>query len=223
MGKAPEHHEASDYEVLMRVLERARTLVRENGLHVLLAVLVLAAAVVLYRTHHVRRQSRAHAAWDLLGGLDDPSYAYMESPLEAEQALALALAQVRQALANQTGTLESIARNTQLSDAAKSVVYREQEVETLRTVIRTGILQQQWEPTISLIDEMERRFGYEEAAKSMRAELEEARQIVRSGIEDANRIGCKMMRVFGGHDFSDWTALSMSPSRAVRLAVSVTT
>jgi len=100
MGKAPEHHEASDYEVLMRVLERARTLVRQNGLHVLLAVLVLVAAVVLYRTHHVRRQSRAHAAWELLGSLDDPSYAYMASPLEAEQALALALAQVTEALAN---------------------------------------------------------------------------------------------------------------------------
>lgn len=99
--------------------------------------------------------------------------------LKMEVTLARELAEtreLRQALANQTGTLESIARNTQLSDAAKSVVYREQEVETLRTVIRTGILQQQWEPTISLIDEMERRFGYEEAAKSMRAELEEARR-----------------------------------------------
>ena len=36
-------------------------------------------------------------------------------------------------------------------------------------------------------------------------ELEEAKGIIRSGIGDANRIGCKMMRVFGGNNLNGWT------------------
>ena len=37
------------------------------------------------------------------------------------------------------------------------------------------------------------------------AELENAKQAVRDGIDDAHRIGCKMMRVFGGHGLEGWT------------------
>lgn len=37
------------------------------------------------------------------------------------------------------------------------------------------------------------------------AELEKSKQVVRSGIEDAHRIGAKMMRVFGGWGLAGWT------------------
>jgi sugar phosphate isomerase/epimerase len=37
------------------------------------------------------------------------------------------------------------------------------------------------------------------------AKLQEAKDAVRSGVQDAHRIGAKMMRVFGGHDPKGWT------------------
>ena len=38
-----------------------------------------------------------------------------------------------------------------------------------------------------------------------RDELEAQKEVVRSGIEDAHRIGCRMMRVFGGHIIEGWS------------------
>ena len=86
MGKAPEHHELSDHEVLLGMLERVKAFVQKSGLHVLLVLLVVAIGFVLYRTHALRRQASAYRTWQLLGGLEDPSYLDLQPPAQAEQA-----------------------------------------------------------------------------------------------------------------------------------------
>lgn len=72
-------------------------------------------------------------------------------------------------------TLDSIAESTRISDGAKSLAHRDQELDALRDAIRTDIRAERWEAALSLIDEMERRFGYREEADRIREELDDAR------------------------------------------------
>jgi len=71
--------------------------------------------------------------------------------------------------------LEAIAENTRISDAAKSLARRDQELDALRETIRDDIRKEKWEAALTLIDEMERRFGYKEEADRVREELDDAR------------------------------------------------
>jgi len=78
-------------------------------------------------------------------------------------------------VAKQLAMLEAIAENTRLSDAAKSLARRDQELDALRSTIRDDIRKENWEAGLTLIDEMERRFGYKEEADRVREELDDAR------------------------------------------------
>lgn len=84
---------------------------------------------------------------------------------------------VREAMAKQLAVLEAIGENTRISDAAKSLARREQELDALREAIRGDIRMERWEAALSLIDEMERRFGYKEEAERVREELDDARSV----------------------------------------------
>ncbi len=79
-------------------------------------------------------------------------------------------------LTKHTAMLETIAENTRISDAAKSLARRDQELDALRATIRDDIRKEKWEAGLTLIDEMERRFGYKEEAERIREELEDARK-----------------------------------------------
>jgi tetratricopeptide (TPR) repeat protein len=78
-------------------------------------------------------------------------------------------------VAKHSAMLEAIAENTRLSDAAKSLARRDQELDALREAIRDDIRKERWEAALTLIDEMERRFGYKEEADRVREELDDAR------------------------------------------------
>lgn len=81
----------------------------------------------------------------------------------------------REGVSRKFATLDSIAESTRISDSAKSLAHRDQELNSLREVIRTDIRDERWEAALSLIDEMERRFGYREEADRIREELDDAR------------------------------------------------
>lgn len=82
---------------------------------------------------------------------------------------------LHQTVTKQLARLEDIATNTSISDAAKSLTNREQELQTLRNVIREDIRNERWEAALTLINEMERRFGYKDEADRSREELDDAR------------------------------------------------
>ena len=84
---------------------------------------------------------------------------------------------MRETLVASLARLDAIAENTRLSDAAKSLAHRDQEINTLRAAIREEIRCQNWESGIDLIQEIEKRFGYKHEASSLRSELEEARGV----------------------------------------------
>ena len=98
--------------------------------------------------------------------------------LKVESTCARQLSELRdlnEALVRQVGLLESVAENTRISDAAKALAHRDQELDALRTAIRDDVRNEKWELALNLIDEMERRFGYKEEADRLRDEVDEAR------------------------------------------------
>ncbi|MCH7839628.1 MAG: hypothetical protein IID38_05270 [Planctomycetes bacterium] len=98
--------------------------------------------------------------------------------LKMESTLARQLSELRdlnEAATRQHGQLEAMVENTRISDAAKSLARRGEEIEALRGAIRADIREARWDAAIGLIDEMERRFGYKEEAESIREELDDAR------------------------------------------------
>lgn len=100
--------------------------------------------------------------------------------LKIESTTARQLGELRdlnERLAKQLGLLESMAENTRISDAAKALAHRDQELDALRTAIRDDVRNEKWELALNLIDEMERRFGYKEEADRLRDEVDEARNI----------------------------------------------
>jgi len=87
------------------------------------------------------------------------------------------LREFREGVARKFVTLDSIAESTRISDSAKSLAHRDQELDSLRDAIRSDIRAERWEAALSLIDEMERRFGYREEADRIREELDDARNV----------------------------------------------
>lgn len=78
-------------------------------------------------------------------------------------------------LTRHTKLLELIVENTRISDTAKSLAHRGQELDALRGAIRDDVRNQKWELALNLIEEMERRFGYKEEADRLREEVDESR------------------------------------------------
>lgn len=98
--------------------------------------------------------------------------------LKMESSLARQLNEIRdlnETVVKQLSSLQDVAENTRISDAAKSLARRDQELEALRNAIRDDIRKERWEAALTLIDEMERRFGYKEEADRVREELDDAR------------------------------------------------
>jgi tetratricopeptide (TPR) repeat protein len=95
--------------------------------------------------------------------------------------------------------LESIVENTRLSDAAKSLSHRKEELDTLRNTIRGDLRNEMWEAALNLIEEMEQRFGFKEEADRFREELDDARN---EAIETKLREAIEMVEShFQSHDW----------------------
>lgn len=86
------------------------------------------------------------------------------------------LRDLNRALADQGRFLADIAENTRISDAAKSLTHREQELDALRRAIQEEVRAEHWESALSLVAAVEHRFGYRQEAERQREELEQARQ-----------------------------------------------
>lgn len=92
-------------------------------------------------------------------------------------------------------SLKELAEVAPLSDNAKSLIYRDRELEALREAIHGDIIRQEYTPARKLVEVIESRFGLtDEAAKlrdsiekSRAATLEEKIDLAVQGIEDLCR------------------------------------
>jgi len=73
--------------------------------------------------------------------------------------------------------VKAISQNSQISDAAKSIAYRELEREALRQAIHDEMYSGDQEAVEYLINEMERRFGYKQEAQKLRKEMTQIREM----------------------------------------------
>lgn len=85
------------------------------------------------------------------------------------------LRDVHDRMASWGKTLDAIAENTRISDAAKSLARREQEMDAFRLAIQEDFRLEKWEAALRLVDEIESRFGYKQEADALREDLDEAR------------------------------------------------
>ncbi len=81
-------------------------------------------------------------------------------------------------LARNLERLEAIAENTRISDAAKSLARRQEEMDEIRHAFREDVRNQRWDAAYGLIREIEQRFGNVGEAHRLREELEGARREV---------------------------------------------
>ncbi len=86
------------------------------------------------------------------------------------------LRDITEVLAEHAARLESVVANTDISDAAKSLVHRQRDLDSLREAIRTDMRSEAWEAATHLIDQMEGRFGSKQEAEQFRAELIRVRE-----------------------------------------------
>ncbi len=94
-----------------------------------------------------------------------------------------------EAIATQTVALTEIAGNTRISDVAKSLARRDEELDALRNAIREDLRTENWDAALYLIDEIERRFGCKEEADKCREELDDARaERIESRLQEAVQI-----------------------------------
>lgn len=96
-----------------------------------------------------------------------------------ESTLARQLGELRnlsEAADKQSTLLESVAESVRISDAAKALSHRDQELHALRTAIREDLRTEKWELALNLIEEMERRFGFKDEADILREEVDTARE-----------------------------------------------
>jgi hypothetical protein len=72
--------------------------------------------------------------------------------------------------------VERIHEHSMLSDNAKRVLFREREIQLLRSAIEDDIARGDYNAAITLCDEMANLFGYREEAEAFRSRITQARQ-----------------------------------------------
>jgi hypothetical protein len=72
--------------------------------------------------------------------------------------------------------VDRIHEDTMLSDNAKRVLYRDREMQLLRSAIEDDIARGDYNAAITLCDEMANLFGYREEAEAFRSRIVQARQ-----------------------------------------------
>ena len=86
------------------------------------------------------------------------------------------LERIESLMTSEDATLRELSDLARMSDAAKSMLYREREMEAFRAVIREELMRQDYAAAESLIEQIAGRSGYEGEAQRLREELQEARK-----------------------------------------------
>jgi replicative superfamily II helicase len=101
---------------------------------------------------------------------------------------------------------------SQLSDAAKSLLFREQEVHAMEELLHDELIRQEYDKAEALVREVEQRFGHAEQAQRMRRLIQLARE---GSIEQ--RVESAVARIEALLEAHDWTRATNSIRRLMRL------
>jgi len=74
-------------------------------------------------------------------------------------------------ISKQSNILLTIAAGSRISDATRSITNREEDREALRGAIREELAREDWEAALNLVEQMEKRFGYQDEAERLREQV----------------------------------------------------
>jgi len=113
--------------------------------------------------------------------------------------------------AQQENTRKLIELNS-LSDKARSLLFRERELEAMREVIHHELMTQNYSAAESLIETMERDFGYADEAAQLHGDVEASRQAT---LEE--KIDAAVARIQAFIDKQDWDRAIRESQRITKL------
>ena len=122
------------------------------------------------------------------------------------------LARVEALLENVSRGSERLIELSSLSDQAKSLIFRERELEALHEVINEDLMRQDYKTAAALVDSIEMKFGYADEAARLREEIETSRKAT---IEE--KIDAAVRRVQSVIDKRDWDRATRETQRLRRL------
>ena len=112
----------------------------------------------------------------------------------------------------QSDSLKKLTDLTSLSDQAKSLIFRDREIEALRETVREDLMRQDYRTAEALIDAMENKFGYADEAGRLREEVAASRRATL-----AEKIDAAVSRIQQMIDRRDWARAGRESSRLLRL------
>jgi len=113
---------------------------------------------------------------------------------------AVSLSRIETFLDDQTHSLNRLINLASLSDKAKSLIYRDRELEAMREVIHEDTMRQDYDTAAALIDMMETKFGYADEAARLREELDQSRKATFE--EKIDNAVARVQRIIEEHDFA---------------------
>jgi hypothetical protein len=75
-----------------------------------------------------------------------------------------------------TEGINALNENILLSEDAKSIAFRDKDLQALRQAIEEEISTKDWEGALYLVDQMEKRFGYRQEAAQYRQQIQQVRE-----------------------------------------------
>lgn len=105
-----------------------------------------------------------------------------------------------------------LADNSRLSDGARSITYRDKELEALRHALREEMYSGNWDAAMYLIEQMQNRFGYAREAEALRKELAQIREMT---IEE--KIGEALSHIEKLMDDQQWERAGLESERLMKL------
>ncbi len=115
-------------------------------------------------------------------------------------------------LENQADSIRKLVEMASLSEQAKSLIYRDTEIEAFRETIHEDIMRQDYKTAEFLIDAMEKKLGYADEAARLREEITASRQRT---LEE--KIDAAVARITEIIDRYDWARAFREAHRLLRL------
>ena len=137
--------------------------------------------------------------------------AYIEHCHSADSASGR-LGQIEALLADQGGAIKELAELASLSDRAKSLVYREHEIEALREAVSHDMVRQDYKSAEALINSLDSQLGYVDEAARLREELETSRK---STLDE--KIDAAVKRIQDIVATYDWARAVRESKRVIKL------
>ena len=142
-------------------------------------------------------------------------YGCVRTWVSAEEAARTAASRIRTVetlLEDQAADSQKLVDLATLSDEAKSLIYRDREIEAFRETVQADLTRQDYKAAAEHIEAIEKRFGYVEEAGRLRKEAEESRKAtVVEKLEQAFR---RLQRIV---DQRDWGRAQREAQRIAQI------